>query len=57
MGVNPDEIFITEVDEEILHSHYERVTPAPRKRDYAAMQGDIIRESISLSMCQNYVQM
>ena len=57
MGVDPDESLIAKVDEEVLHSHYERVTPAPRKRDYAAMQGDIIRESIALSMCQNYVQM
>ena len=57
IDVDPDESLIAEVDEEVLHSHRERVTPTPRKRDYAARQEDIIRESIALAMWQNYVQM
>ena len=57
MGVDPDESLIAEVDEKVLHSHRERVTPTPREDDEDARQGDIIRDSIALVMWQNYVQM
>ena len=57
MGVDPDESLITEVDEEVLHSHHERVVPTPREDDDDARQGDIIRDSIASAMWQNYVQM
>ena len=57
MGVNPDESLIAEVDEEVFHSHHERVAPTPREDDNDVRQGDIIRDSIVLAMWQNYVQM
>ena len=31
MGVDPDESLIAEVNEEVLHSHRERVAPTPRE--------------------------
>ena len=55
MGVDLDESLITEVDEEVLHFHRERVAPTPREDDEDARQGDIIRDSIALAMWQNYV--
>ena len=55
MGVDPDESLIAEVDEEVLHSHCERVGLTPREDDEDARQGDIIRDSIALAMWQNYV--
>ena len=55
MGVDLDERLITEVDEEVLHFHRERVAPTPREDDEDARQGDIIRDSIALAMWQNYV--
>ena len=57
MGVDPDESLIAKVDEEVLHSHYERVAPTPREDDEDARQGDIIRDSITSAMWQNYIQM
>ena len=57
MGVDPDESLIAEVDEEVSHSHRERVGPTPREDDEDARQGDIIRDSIALALWQNYVQM
>ena len=57
MGVDPDESLIAEVDEEVFHSHHERVAPTPREDDENARQGDIIRDSIASAMRQNYVQM
>ena len=57
MGVDPDESLIAKVDEEVLHSHRERVAPTPREDDNDVRQGDIIRDSIVLAMWQNYVQM
>ena len=57
MGVDPDESLIAEVNEKVLHSHHERVTPTPREDDEDARQGDIIRDSIVSAMWQNYVQM
>ena len=33
MGVDPNESRITEVDEEVLHFHRERVAPTPREDD------------------------
>ena len=57
MGVDPDESFIAEVDEEVLHSHRECVAPTLREDDEDARQGDIIRFSIASAMWQNYVQM
>ena len=33
MGVDPDESLIAEVDEEVLHSHRDRVAPTPREDD------------------------
>ena len=33
MGVDPYESFIAEVDEEVLHSHLERVAPTPRENN------------------------
>ena len=56
MGVDPDESLIAEVDEEVLHSHRERVGLTPREDDEDARQGDIIRDSIASAMWQNYVQ-
>ena len=56
MGVDPDESLIAEVDEEVLHSHRERVAPTPREDDEDARQGDILRDSIALAIWQNYVQ-
>ena len=50
MGVDPDENVITKVDEEVLHSHCERVAPTPKKDDEDARQGDIVRDSIALAM-------
>ena len=57
MGVDPNESLIAEVDEEVFHSHYERVAPTPREDDENARQGDIIRDSIASVMWQNNVQM
>ena len=57
MSVNPDESLIVEVDEDVLHSHRERVAPTLREDDEDARQGDIIRDSIALAMWKNYVQM
>ena len=57
MGVDPDESPIAEVDEEVFHSHYERMAPTLREDDEDTRQGDIIRNSIALAMWQNYVQM
>ena len=57
MGANLDESLIAEVDEEVFHSHHERVAPTPREDDKDVRQGDIIRDSIVLAMWQNYVQM
>ena len=57
MDVDPDESLIVEVDEEVLHSHRERVGPTLREDDEDARQGDIIRDSIASAMWQNYVQM
>ena len=57
MGVDPNKSLIVEVDEEVLHSHHERVAPNPREDDEDARQGDIIRDSIASTMWQNYVQM
>ena len=57
MGVDPDESLIAKVDEEVLHSHRERVAPTPREDDEDARQGDIIRDSIASTIWQNYVQM
>ena len=57
MCVNLEESLIAEIDEEVLHSHRERVAPTPREDDEDARQGDIIRDSITLAMWQNYVQM
>ena len=56
MGVNLDESLIAEVDEKVLHSHRERVAPTSREDDEDARQGDIIRDSITSAMWQNYVQ-
>ena len=56
MGVDPDESLIAKVDEEVLHSHYERVAPTSREDDENARQGDILRDSIASAMWQNYVQ-
>ena len=56
MGVDPNESLIAEVDEEVLHSHRERVSLTPREDDEDARQGDIIRDSIASAMWQNYVQ-
>ena len=50
MGVDPDESLIAEVDEEVFHSHHERVAPTPRKDDEDARQGDIIRDFIALAI-------
>ena len=50
MGVDLDENLIVEVDEEVLHSHREHVTPILREDDEDARQGDIIRDSISSAM-------
>ena len=50
MGVDPDESLIAEVDEEVFHSHHERVALTPREDDEDARQGDIIRDSIVLAM-------
>ena len=57
MGVDLDESLIAEVDEEVFHSHHERVAPTPREDDEDARQGDIIRDFIALAMWQNYFQM
>ena len=57
MGVDLDESLITEVDEEVLHFHRERVAPTPREDDEDAKQGDVIRDSIVSAMWQNYFQM
>ena len=57
MGVDPDEILIAKVDEEVLHSYYEHMAPTPREDDEESRQWDIIRDSIALVMWQNYVQM
>ena len=57
MDVDPNESLIAEVDEEVLHSHCERVGPTLREDDENARQGDIIRDSIASAMWQNYVQM
>ena len=57
MGVDPDESLITKVDEEVLYSRHERAALTPREDDEDARQGDIIRDSITLTMWQNYVQM
>ena len=57
MSVNLDESLIVEIDEEVLHSHHERVTPSPREDDKDARQRDIIRDSIVSAMWQNYFQM
>ena len=57
MSVDLDESLIVEVDEEILHSHRENVTPTSREDDEDARQGDIIRDSVASAMWQNYVQM
>ena len=57
MCVNPEESLIAEIDEEVLHSHRERVAPTPKENDEDARQEDIIRDSITLAMWQNYVQM
>ena len=54
MGVDPDESL---VDEEVLHSHRERVAPTPKEDDEDARKGDIIRDSIVSTMWQNYFQM
>ena len=43
MSVNPDESLIVEVDEDVLHSHRERVAPTLREDDEDARQGDIIK--------------
>ncbi|KAL0004145.1 hypothetical protein SO802_011706 [Lithocarpus litseifolius] len=56
MGVDPDESLIAKVDEELLHSHHERMAPTPREDDEDARQEDIIRDSIASAMWQNYVQ-
>nr|XP_023891569.1 putative nuclease HARBI1 [Quercus suber] len=56
MGVDLDEGLIAEVDEEVLLSHRERVAHTPREDDEDARQGDIIRDSITSAMRQNYVQ-
>ena len=50
MGVDPDESLIAEVDEEVLHSHRERVAPTPKEDDEYARKGDIIRDSIVSAM-------
>ena len=57
MDVDPNESLIAGVDEEVLHSHRERVGPTLREDDEDARQGDIIRDSIASAMWQNYVQM
>ena len=57
MDVDPDESLIAKVDEKVLHSHRQRVSPTPREDDEDARQGDIIRDSIALAIWQNYVQM
>ena len=57
IGVNLDESLIAEVDEKVLHSHRERVAPTSKEDDEDARQGDIIRDSITSAMWQNYVQM
>ena len=57
MGVNLDESLIAEVDEKVLHSHRERLAPTSREDDEDVRQGDIIRDSITSAMWQNYVQM
>ena len=57
MGVDPDEILIAKVDEEVLHSYYEHMALTPREDDEKSRQWDIIRDSIALVMWQNYVQM
>ena len=57
MGVNLDESLIAEVDEKVLHSHRERVAPTSREDDEDARQGNIIRDSITSAMWQDYVQM
>ena len=38
MSVDPDESLITEVDEEVLHSHRERAAPTLREDDEDARQ-------------------
>ena len=38
MSVDPDESLITEVDEEVLHSHREHVAPTSREDDENARQ-------------------
>ena len=38
MGANLEESLITEVDENVLHSHRECVAPAPREDDEDARQ-------------------
>ena len=55
--VDPDESLIVEVDEEVLHSHHERAAPTPKEDNEDARQWDIIRDSITLAMWQNYIQM
>ena len=57
MSVDPDESLITEVDEEVLHSHRECVAPTPKEDNEDARQWDIIRDSIVSAMWQNYFQM
>ena len=38
MGVDPDEIFIAKVDEEVLHSYYEHMALTPREDDEKSRQ-------------------
>ena len=57
MGADLDESLIAEVDEEVFHSHRERVGLTPIEDYEDARQGDIIRDSIASAMWQNYVQM
>ena len=56
MGVNLNESLITKVDEKVLYSRHERATLTPKEDDKDARQWDIIRDSIALTMWQNYVQ-